>query len=418
MPDCSRHSVAESRCVRRVGSIRLRGLRRVVGLLTAGILLAALGTLGGPPGAGGSTRARALGTGLHKRAVFWGISCSSALACVGVGTEGLPDGGVPAGPQLIERWSGRRWSEQPAPRPLRSTTSVLVSVSCPTPTFCTAVGTSYEPTGAVPLIERFDGQLWQVAHRPVPSRSDDPKLVSVSCPTPTSCTAVGTSYHGSVGTPFVDRWDGARWGLRHLPLLPRATSSSLASVSCPTPTFCTAVGTSYEPTGAVPLIERFDKTGWHVAHSPALGGGPDASLAGVSCPTPTFCTAVGIVHDDAASSLLVEQWDGTRWYVARPPAPAGSLASSLAGVSCPTATFCTAVGATSGGGPGEPLIVSWNGKRWRDDQQLALAGSGEIASVSCPTPTFCTAVGSARTGMVTELPLAEQWDGRSWRVET
>jgi hypothetical protein len=67
-----------------------------------------------------------------------GVSCASAANCTAVGDYYR----TAAGPQvtLVERWNGTAWRIEPSPGTGRGST--LDSVSCPSATSCTAVGSS------------------------------------------------------------------------------------------------------------------------------------------------------------------------------------------------------------------------------------------------------------------------------------
>jgi hypothetical protein len=94
--------------------------------------------------------------------------------------------------------------------------------------------------------------------------------------------------------------------------------------------------------------------------------------------------------------------------------PAGA---EFNGVSCTSAVACTVVGnATVPGGGKVPLAERWNGRTWRVEATQAPSGGGSLQSVSCVSAVICTAVGYARTGPGAGqvLPLAESWHGGEW----
>ena len=65
-----------------------------------------------------------------------------------------------------------------------------------------------------------------------------------------------------------------------------------------------------------------------------------------ACPASrrTACTAVGVSgNSSGVTSTLIESWNGTRWSVVPSPSP-GTGGNDLYGVSCVSATACTAVG--------------------------------------------------------------------------
>ncbi len=82
--------------------------------------------------------------------------------------------------------------------------------------------------------------------------------------------------------------------------------------------------------------------GWTVQPVPAP---PNGQLSGVSCTSTSACAAVGSYADSTGNIVtLAEQWNGTSWQVQSTPNPAGATTSILNGVSCTSATSCTAVG--------------------------------------------------------------------------
>jgi hypothetical protein len=154
-----------------------------------------------------------------------------------------------------------------------------------------------------------------------------------------------------------------------------------------------------------------------------------ATLAGVSCPAPTDCVAVGSETpadgsgDGSGAGSLIESWDGRRWSVAASPVPSGPdddstrPGASLAGVSCSSAAWCVAVGSNESQSESAPLIESRAGGRWRLVANRAMADGpgGSLAAVSCLSPAACVAVGSAAVGGGSR-PLVERYDGRTWSV--
>jgi hypothetical protein len=90
----------------------------------------------------------------------------------------------------------------------------LRAVSCASSSACTAIGWLNTRSGAEPVAERWDGSSWSPQPIPTPRDSD---ILRVSCPSLTSCFAVG---YASVLAPngdlkrfigLVERWDGAGW---------------------------------------------------------------------------------------------------------------------------------------------------------------------------------------------------------------
>jgi hypothetical protein len=302
------------------------------------------------------------------------------------------------------------WSIMPTPNPRGGTDSGLGGVSCRSASACTAVGAYVNNATNVTLAERWNGKAWAIQPTPNPSGSTDTQLGAVSCPSASACTAVGFHLNngGTANVMLAERWNGKAWAIQPTP----PTIIGLA-VSCPSASACTAVGGG--PTGR--LAERWNGKAWTVQHTPNPepgGTGVSAVLDGVSCTLASACTAVGFYRIGGVISqrTLAERWNGTTWTIQ--PTPSFSDYSSLDGVSCTSASACTAVGQyESVSGDFGTLAERWNGTTWTiqstpsEPFQQATALNG----VSCPSASACTAVGYF-TGT-----LAERWNGTTWAIQ-
>jgi hypothetical protein len=251
------------------------------------------------------------------------ISCTSSVACTAVGFSREGSGTEVT---LAEKWNGTSWTIQATPNPVGATYSRLQGVSCSSASACTAVGFS----SAGVLAETWNGSAWTLQTTPNPGGSSE--LAAVSCTSGRACVAVGSS----VGETLAERWDGSNWTLQTTPN--PSGDDVLLGVSCSSDTACTAVGQSFGSVGLTPLAQRWDGTNWTVQTTPNPTGG----FFAVSCASATTCVATGATT--MTDALLAEGWDGSIWSAQAPPAPDASHASQLYGVSCATPTACTAVG--------------------------------------------------------------------------
>ena len=107
-------------------------------------------------------------------------------------------------------------------------------------------------------------------------------------------------------------------------------------------------------------------SGWSIQRAPELAGAIPGQLNGVSCPSPTACSAVGsYTNVPGVHMTVVERWNGKQWSIQPTPNPARATGSSLNGVSCASQTACTAVGSYTNALRHElTLVERWNGKRW------------------------------------------------------
>jgi hypothetical protein len=302
------------------------------------------------------------------------VSCPSPGSCTAVDDQGnvlrLTDG----------VWSGPRSIQDAA----------LNSVSCPTVQFCAAVGVN----GTAFFLR---GTTWSAAG-PVDPQSDGQIAFRTSGLDTVSCASASFCVAGDV-LGRVTVFDGSRWKRPH-PIEPRdlfrsarrSGEAEISGVSCPRATFCAAVS-------ADGYALTYDGKSWStpVQLEPARLVGIDRyigqpALAGVSCPTPTFCATV-----DPSGNVFT--FDGTTWSAPRSVDPqAGTAhATGVTAVSCPTSQTCVAADelgkvVTSAGG-------SWSGA-------VPVDPTLGLAALSCPSSTFCVALN--------DVGAAFTYDGHSW----
>src|SRR5215831_17343604 len=335
-----------------------------------------------------------------------GLSCPSSSSCTAVGNFTRGSG---VAVTLAEHWDGRRWAIQAAPGPRGARLSVLFSVSCSSPSACTAVGQAVSNQGAsAPLAERWNGTRWRIQATPIP-RAGGGFLAGVACASASACTAVGNSNSGTLA----EHWNGTRWRIQATPNPSGAQFSFLSAVSCASSSACSAVGGYGNSSGTlVTLAERWDGTRWRIQATPNPSGAQFSFLSAVSCTSASACTAVG----SSTSSLntpvtLGEHWNGTRWAIQSTPNRVGAAASGLFSVACISPRSCMAVGGTSSlSDIGGFLAERWNGTRWSILPTPTLP-PGMLSTVSWTSPSSCTAVGQTTNRAGIFVPLAERWNG-------
>jgi len=346
-----------------------------------------------------------------RESTLLGVSCISASHCTATGSYGIGTGTA----TLAEVWNGTSWSRRKTPTP--QTSGSLAGVSCTSASACTAVGSDGNGES---LAERWDGTAWSI--QATPNVNGEPTgLRGVSCTSATLCTATGR-VQSSPGTPAAERWNGTTWSVQQVPAPQTMTGAGLNGVSCTSASTCTAVGSD----GAA-LAEAWDGTSWSVQPLTTPLGTVGSRLTSVSCPSASTCMAVGNYLVDVGNDRapLAEAWNGTSWSIA--PAPASPVAPSfpgsafLKGVSCTSANACTAVGYYSNSSGGlSTLAESWNGTSWSIQPTPDQPGSGEdfLQGVSCTSASACTAVGFySKPGSFIEFSLAEEWNGTSWSIQ-
>ncbi len=322
-------------------------------------------------------------TGFGQRSLS-GVSCPTPTWCVAVGmTVARPGPELP----LIEQWNGAQWSRQPSPRLAGAS---LAAVSCTSARSCVSIGS----IGTHGLVERLHRGVWTGRLLP---RS----LTSISCSAATTCTAVGGK--------LAFRWDGRRWRSQRTARPRRSALGGVAlqAVSCPSERSCLAVGNN----GCESLAERWNGSRWADLRTPDAGdctkrGTGAPSFTGISCASPRACIAVGTIQPLNESQIdrpLTERWNGLRWSMQR----TGEVTSAL---SCPAAGSCIAVGV-------QPPLVNaerWNGIHWTA-QPLPVPRTPELGwslnAVSCASSTSCIAVGGLTDVLAQERPVVAEYRG-------
>jgi len=320
------------------------------------------------------------------------------------------------------------WLITTTPNPVNTLNAYLWGTSCTTSPACTAVG-QYESNGTnyklLPLVERWNVGEWTIQETPYLGEPKEAALDAIACASVTSCMAVGFN-ESSSGTYFSlsESWNGAEWQVRTTPEPSGTLNSSLDAVSCTSASACIAVG-EYEKSSGVylPFAESWNGTEWKLQTMPAPTGAKLTYATGVSCTSASVCTMVGTYEN--SSSVYVpyaESWNGTEWKLQSVPIPTGSTVTRLTGgVSCSSATACTAVGHyKNSSGAEEGLAERWNGTEWSVEAAAEPSETKDnyFDGVSCVSSTSCTAAGVSVTNSSKDVTLAEHWNGTAWSVQT
>jgi len=305
-----------------------------------------------------------------------------------------------------------------APTPNVSDDNYLNDDSCVSSDFCVAVGDNYGGSYARTLIELWNGSTWSVMPSPNSSSTDDDNLLGVSCVTTSFCVAIGKASSGSATDTLILDWNGASWAIAPSPNAPSATETDLYGVSCASPSFCEAAGEYRTNTASQSVALGWNGSTWSIQTTPNPSS-TESYFNNVTCRSSTWCIGVGAFLSTGASDTLVYQWNGSTWTVVPSPTPSGG--AYLDDVSCPSTTFCAAVGYTRYAGPGtntSPVIEHWNGSVWTIVASPKAAGSfgDELWSVSCVGPTYCSTVGYNTTDVSGEYYVTEGlvWNGSTW----
>ncbi|HEV2450705.1 MAG TPA: hypothetical protein VGS62_02105, partial [Streptosporangiaceae bacterium] len=329
------------------------------------------------------------------------VSCTSATACEVVGDSSGGSGLV----TLAERWNGTSWTIQTTPNASGEASNQLNGLSCPSATTCTAVGSSANGTNTVPLAETWNGTSWSIQTTPDPSGSTFNPLNGVSCASVTACVAVGDG--------FAENWNGTNWSVHAIV----STKHDLFSVSCVSATDCTAVGSVYKQAIQFYVAESWNGTKWTLDNLPLSTSYDTDLLTDVSCQNANSCTAVGEYHDPVNGYRPLVEVEQLRWQPQTAPVPSGAIATGIDSVSCASAKACMAVGNyEASGSVFGTFAESYSGGNWTL-VSTPNATNSNLSGVSCTAANACTAVGDVFSGS-TLVTLAERWNGTSWTVQS
>jgi hypothetical protein len=306
---------------------------------------------------------------------FLDVSCPTAHFCAAA-TSG-PDDNAIAATAVDDSWTVTDFG---------AGSTELLSVSCASPTFCAAVGTS---------IRMWNGQQWMLAPITPPGNPHFWLLTSVSCTSATFCVAAGSLYTAADGVMFFEHWDGTQWHYVAGPAVPTGTSVNLQGVSCVSVASCVAVGAGSPSQGTAFLITaRWDGASWSLIPAPSAPAGV-SGLTDVSC-TSTMCMAVGATMQSGVQVPYAAVLQGTTWTVTKPLASLEDFARTLNAVSCIAPTLCITVAIAERASGGSPDVIErWNGSTWSNESTPWDGTSSEgLFSVSCQ-PRSCVAVGTA-----------------------
>lgn len=341
---------------------------------------------------------------------FNGDSCTSTSFCMAIGAYRFGTRG------LSETFNGSSWITESVPKPTIKDHVIFANeVSCASPSDCVFVGQHYNsPTAPAQLAEFWNGTRWRIIASSNPGHTSASGLQDVSCPSTTFCMAVGAANVGRRFHATAYTWTNQTTLTKvNVPAPSHARTSSLAGLSCYSATDCMAVGDYTNLAGLiVPYAAKWHiGTGWKLLRLPGVRGRRSTFPEGVSCPSVSQCVAVGVAGRSGGSPrAFAALWNGASWRVVTSiPAP-----SFFVGASCPATNECFAAGSN---------VESWNGSSWSSQPTVRTSGASsidEFLHISCVTPTTCEAVGARLNNQGGARTLAEVWDGTSstWAVQT
>jgi len=363
---------------------RHRRLRRIfTGSVTGAIAIAVAGLWGAPSPASAGIQSLPVAQPVPGTSSLAGLSCPTVTFCVAIGSS-------PSGPMVVPITDGTAGTPEAIPgygQPGTPTNMDLNAVTCTSKVSCLAVGAGDIPDPPsrimgvgviVPIANGVPGGVQQVSGNGQIGAPDSIVFNGVACSSALSCLAVGwDAYLEGVAVPISDGVAGSE-----VPV----PASQLHGVICRATGICLAVGSGLDGGGVVIPLRNgaIGKGGGSVK---GAGG-----FSGVACHTDSDCLGVG-------RASVVAPITRTNSGRARPV----SGASALNGVACNGATYCLAVGTNASNEGAMVRITSATA-----GIAEAVPGTSGLNAVACPSINACLAVGhgTSSEGVLVALPLS------------
>lgn len=307
----------------------------------------------------------------------------------------------------------------------------LPALSCASSGNCVAGGSYSDASGDVlGLVVPESNGVWKTGiELTAPSGSaSNPNMsvFSLSCPTATSCVAVG-SYQDTAGNTdsFVASESNGSWPIATKVALPGNaapsgnSSSTLHFIACTSAGNCTALGTYLD--GATPIEHSLGyvmsevggtwKTAQQIALPANANVNPFVSASQASCSSVGNCALVGSYVDNNGNThgLLINEVGGVfapGTAVTLPGNASAYAGSSLSEVTCVSPGNCTALGTyNTNTGAIQGLTVTEIGGVWGRAIQMQMPNGAAtnphvlfygFGGISCPSVGNCAAGGQYR----------------------
>jgi len=247
-----------------------------------------------------------------------------------------------------------RWS-----KPVTVARGAFAAVSCPSRTFCIAVGSAKGSNNeSGPLVAVDSHGTWSSSTGPIARPFE--ALTGVSCVSAHFCVVSGT-YWGNGGrgtTAFVQTFDGHSWTV--------VFNQNLTGY---------ASGDSMADVGGLVDVDTDGTWAWaQISDDRTVRYEESGGLGAIACSAVNSCVAAG-------PSGYVYSNHGRGWTV-----ELGDPQSVVTDVSCPDAQTCLAVDSARN------VLVSDRGDR---EVARSVDPGHALSSLSCPTTGFCVAIDTA-----------------------
>jgi hypothetical protein len=232
----------------------------------------------------------------------------------------------------------------------------------------------------------------------------------------------GTSWWNPSHT-LAEHWNGTSWTQVATPN--QGASAVFEGAAATSATNVWAVGRIGPGPGvqsavSVPLIEQWNGSTWFVPQfQEPVDGGQFQAVAATSLDDAWAVGSTGGSNESTGNTTLIAHWNGSSWTIV--PSPHPGTSSFLTGVTAISSSDAWAVGYSSSGGTDESLIMHWDGSTWTIVSSpnptgdtilnaVTAAAANDAWAVGYTNPTRCSNGGPQCQGVIMH------WDGTGWTV--
>jgi hypothetical protein len=320
-----------------------------------------------------------------------------------------------AGRAVVLHWDGSRWSRSLVMGPF----TTLTGMSASGPDDVWAVGGYYtggDPTTARAVTAHWDGHRWRQVSPPVCSPGEGASLLSVAAVSPKVAWAVGlASERNERAQPLAMRADGGKGTCATLPPVGPRSLTELTAVTAAGADDVQAAGATSRKVNSTShsYVLQWDGRTWSRENTPNQAHIgmvlKDIASCGAGC-----AWAVAYQVRGQASYPLLDEESGGRWRLF----PVGPKYQGIKAVTAINPHDAWFVGDQSKrSGWSKPMALHWDGSQLTPVHApvpTALSSSFNAAGAAGPRDIW--AIGSQYSQHDRISALAEQWNGRRWRI--
>lgn len=215
---------------------------------------------------------------------------------------------------VAELWNSSKWKVVPAPSSTMARTT-LIELSCASKSDCLAIGQKFDASGSTRALfsERWNGSKWSIVGIPTPTAGGNPVVAvpnDLSCPTSTSCMAVGYWYVNLAGRIGYNRiaqvWNGTKWSHVSASSSVQSKFQTINDVSCVAASKCWVVGTGYASNSGFDAAAAYWNGSSFTMGSVAKPGA-NSELDALHCVAGAKCFTLGSSFNGTSYSVLGEE---------------------------------------------------------------------------------------------------------------